>query len=120
MTEGFYETPKALSEYLLFHYGKPDEVLPWDCGPTDALDYPVRCVTECVDANRLPAEARALDLGCGNSLALERLLASRFGSPHLLDAHKKELATKVMREKKEKRCEAGKLTDSRRAAARYR
>ena len=28
MTEGFYETNKALSEYLLFHYGKMDEVLP--------------------------------------------------------------------------------------------
>ena len=64
MTDGFYETSKALSEYLLFHYGKPKEVMPWDCGPTDALDYPARCVTKCVDANRLPAEARALDLGC--------------------------------------------------------
>ena len=42
MTKGFYETDKALSEYLLFHYGKPDEVLPWELGPTDALDYPVR------------------------------------------------------------------------------
>ena len=40
MTKGFYETNKALSEYLLFHYGKPDEVLPWEFGPTDALDYP--------------------------------------------------------------------------------
>jgi len=64
MTEGFYETNKALSEYLLFHYGKLNEVLPWDFGPTDALDYPVRCVTECVDTSRIPDDARALDLGC--------------------------------------------------------
>ena len=64
MTKGFYETDKALSEYLLFHYGKPDEVLPWEFGPTDALDYPVRCVTECVDTGRIPATPRGLDLGC--------------------------------------------------------
>ncbi|MGB0547902.1 MAG: putative 4-mercaptohistidine N1-methyltransferase [Limisphaerales bacterium] len=64
MTKGFYETDKALSEYLLFHYGKPDEVLPWEFGPTDALDYPVRCVTECVDTGRIPANPRGLDLGC--------------------------------------------------------
>ena len=64
MAEGFYETSKALSEYLLFHYGKPEEVLPWDFGPSDALDYPARCVSECVAADRLAANARALDLGC--------------------------------------------------------
>jgi putative 4-mercaptohistidine N1-methyltranferase len=64
MAGGFYETAKALSEYLLFHYGKPEEVLPWDFGPSDALDYPARCVSECVVADRLAANARALDLGC--------------------------------------------------------
>ena len=64
MAEGFYETSKALSEYLLFHYGKPEEVLPWDFGPSDALDYPARCVSECVAADRLEVNARALDLGC--------------------------------------------------------
>ena len=64
MAEGFYETSKALSEYLLFHYGKPEEVLPWDFGPSDALDYPARCVSECVAADRLFDSARALDLGC--------------------------------------------------------
>ena len=37
MAEGFYETSKALSEYLLFHYGKPEEVLPRCFGPSDAL-----------------------------------------------------------------------------------
>ena len=64
MAGGGYETTKALSEYLLFHYGKPGEVLPWDFGPGDALDYPARCVSECVSVDRLPADARALDLGC--------------------------------------------------------
>ena len=59
-----YETDKLLAEYLLFHYGTPDEVLPATGGLRGALDYPVRCVSECVDFARLPEDARALDLGC--------------------------------------------------------
>ncbi len=59
-----YETDKLLHEYLLFHYGTPAEVLPWPAGPYDALDYAVRCVSECVDLALLPPGARALDVGC--------------------------------------------------------
>ncbi len=59
-----YETDNLLAEYLLFHYGTPEEVLPRGGGPREALGYPVRCVTECVDATALPDTARALDLGC--------------------------------------------------------
>ncbi len=59
-----YETDKLAAEYLLFHYGEPREVLPWDFGPVSALDYAVRCVTECADLAALPQNARALDLGC--------------------------------------------------------
>ncbi len=59
-----YETDKLLNEYLLFHYGTYEEIFPWSFGPSDALDYAVRCVTECVDVAALPAGARALDLGC--------------------------------------------------------
>ena len=59
-----YETDKLLREYLLFHYGKPEEVMPWPNGPRDGLDYPRRCVTECLDVAALPANARALDVGC--------------------------------------------------------
>ena len=61
---GFYETERALSEYLLFHYGRPAQVMPWAFGPANALDYPARCVSECLDAAGLPARPRALDLGC--------------------------------------------------------
>lgn len=60
----FYDTEKAVSEYLLFHYGRPDEVLPYNFGPVTALNYPVRCVSECLDLARLPGKPRALDLGC--------------------------------------------------------
>ncbi len=60
----FYETERALSEYLLFHYGSPTQTMPWPFGPTTALNYPARCVSECLDAALLPTDARALDLGC--------------------------------------------------------
>jgi putative 4-mercaptohistidine N1-methyltranferase len=59
-----YETEKLLAEYLLFHYGSAAEVLPYPDGPHAALDYPVRCISQCLDSARLPANARGLDLGC--------------------------------------------------------
>jgi len=60
----FYETDRALSEYLLFHYGSSTETMPWSFGPTAALSFPARCISECLETSRLPAKARALDLGC--------------------------------------------------------
>lgn len=60
----YYDTDRALGEYLLFHYGGVSEVLPWPEGPQTALGYPVRCVRECLDPVRLPPQARGLDLGC--------------------------------------------------------
>ncbi len=59
-----YETDKLLNEYLLFHYGGREEVLPFPQGPVEALHYPVRCVHQCLDLAALPSNARALDLGC--------------------------------------------------------
>ncbi|MFT4688363.1 MAG: putative 4-mercaptohistidine N1-methyltransferase [Limisphaerales bacterium] len=60
----FYETDRAVSEYLHFHYGEDDDLLPWESGPVSALNYPVRCITECLDTARVSDRARALDLGC--------------------------------------------------------
>lgn len=60
-----YETDKLLAEYLLFHYGSAGEILPYPFGPHAALDFPARCVTECVDRSRVNERgATALDLGC--------------------------------------------------------
>ena len=59
-----YETERLLSEYLLFHYGDPGQILPWPFGPESALNFAVRVVLECLDLSALPAEGRALDLGC--------------------------------------------------------
>lgn len=56
-----YETPRLLDEYLLFHYGEPAEVLPWEDGPRSALGFPVRTVTAFLDGS---PQGRALDLGC--------------------------------------------------------
>ncbi|MGJ3241395.1 MAG: putative 4-mercaptohistidine N1-methyltransferase [Opitutales bacterium] len=64
MSNEVYETETLLQEYLLFHYGTAREILPWPFGPKEALDYPVRCVTECVDPAPLGPDSRALDIGC--------------------------------------------------------
>lgn len=58
-----YETDTLLDEYLLFHYGSDHDQMPFDFGPSD-LNFPVRCVTKCVDFTLLPKNASALDLGC--------------------------------------------------------
>ncbi|MDQ8199045.1 putative 4-mercaptohistidine N1-methyltransferase [Pelagicoccus enzymogenes] len=56
--DSFYETDKAISEYLLFHYGEAPHFL----GPTEALDFSKRCAAL---AMRHPLKhGRALDLGC--------------------------------------------------------
>lgn len=61
-----YETDRLLSEYLLFHYGRPEDVLTGELelGCTDILDFPVRCVTTLLDTSRIGADFRALDVGC--------------------------------------------------------
>ena len=50
--KNYYETDRAVSEYLLFHYARTGET-----------SFPVRCARECL-AEQLPSKARALDLGC--------------------------------------------------------
>lgn len=59
-----YESNKLLAEYLLFHFGTADEILPphrtWPAGMREALEFPVRTV-----AHFSPGRvARGLDLGC--------------------------------------------------------
>ena len=60
----FYESDRAVSEYLLFHYGSQTEILPYEDGPVAALDYPVRCVTRFAGTIQYREGMRALDLGC--------------------------------------------------------
>ncbi|HUF63025.1 MAG TPA: putative 4-mercaptohistidine N1-methyltransferase [Verrucomicrobiales bacterium] len=70
-----YETPRLVSEYLLFHYGSSEEILPWPGGPSAALHFPVRVVRELFRPGELPPGPRALELGCAvgrSSLELSR------------------------------------------------
>lgn len=59
-----YETRRLLSEYLLFHYGSEEEILPssrsWPAGMREALGFPLRTVSH---FSATPV-ARGLDLGC--------------------------------------------------------
>ena len=59
-----YKTQRLLEEYLLFHYGNAEEILPYPFGPREALDFATRTVSECLIRDFLPPRARALDLGC--------------------------------------------------------
>lgn len=62
--ESRYETQTLLHQYLLFHYGSEKDQLPFDFGLQQALNFPIRCITECVDITALPKEPIALDIGC--------------------------------------------------------
>ena len=64
MNCGTYESEELLNQYLLFHYGSEQDQLPWDFGPSHALNFPARCISEGVDASRLMPCERALDVGC--------------------------------------------------------
>ena len=59
-----YENPTILAEYLLFHYGTTEEILPdtiaWPAGMKDALDFAVRTPAAFSNAGA----GRGLDLGC--------------------------------------------------------
>ncbi len=92
MIKSFYETDRALAEYLLFHYGSAKQVMPYSFGPADALHFPMRCVRECLNDLPLPPNASGLDLGCAvgrSSFELARHCARVMGidySQRFIDA----------------------------------
>jgi putative 4-mercaptohistidine N1-methyltranferase len=66
-----YESIRAVHEYLLFHYGQKDILMPYSFGPHAALSFPERTAQIC--GQYVPRSAyihsgsgptRALDLGC--------------------------------------------------------
>ena len=71
-----YENPRLLGEYLLFHYGSAEEILPQSRqdGPQGATDFPVRTVSALTDTSQ--PRGRALDLGCATGRSAFEL--SRF------------------------------------------
>jgi putative 4-mercaptohistidine N1-methyltranferase len=60
--KNIYESDLLVDQYLLFHYGTAEDQLPYPAGPSDALFYPVRCVSEFLPA--IGVVESALDLGC--------------------------------------------------------
>jgi putative 4-mercaptohistidine N1-methyltranferase len=64
MSTGFYESDAALAQYLLFHYGTPEQICPLLPEARAACGFPVRCVSESLRHIVRPGRRRALDLGC--------------------------------------------------------
>ena len=61
-----YESSPLLDQYMMLHYGEPEEAMPFGFGPTDAVGFPERTAKLALDAaNALGVSVtRALDLGC--------------------------------------------------------
>ncbi|KAH3858737.1 uncharacterized protein LOC127871671 [Dreissena polymorpha] len=61
-----YESQKLVNEYLVFHYGSPSEVLRYEFGPKDSLDFPRRCAELCFKHYKPSSSvpSRAFDIGC--------------------------------------------------------
>jgi putative 4-mercaptohistidine N1-methyltranferase len=64
MSADFYESDAALEQYLLFHYGAPEQICPLLPDARNACGFPARCVSEPLHHLTLNGKARALDLGC--------------------------------------------------------
>jgi putative 4-mercaptohistidine N1-methyltranferase len=109
MPKKYYDSERAASEYLFFHYG---ERQPW------GLSFPANCVIGCLDVALLREGARALDLGCavgGASFELAKHCAQVIG----IDASKSFIGlARRLRERGScqfKYCEEGELMRSGRA-----
>jgi putative 4-mercaptohistidine N1-methyltranferase len=75
MAAGFYESDEAVAQYLLFHYGTPEQICPLLPEARTACGFPARCVSESLRHIDLKRRGRALDLGCAvgrSSLELGR------------------------------------------------
>jgi putative 4-mercaptohistidine N1-methyltranferase len=64
MSTGFYESDAAVEQYLLFHYGTPEQICPLLSDAQKACGFPARCVSEPLRHIDPQKRARALDLGC--------------------------------------------------------
>jgi len=61
---GFYESDAAVEQYLLFHYGTPEQICPLLPEARTACGFSARCVSESLRRIVLQKRTRALDLGC--------------------------------------------------------
>ena len=61
-----YETQQLINDYMLLHYGKANDLMPYAFGPCNAVHFPIRCAKLVVEsAAKLGiATNRAIDVGC--------------------------------------------------------
>ena len=70
MRDNPYEHIRYVTEYLLFHYGRPGDLCPFPGIPRQMLRFHTRLRTECLlplsrSPRSAPHQTRGLDLGCG-------------------------------------------------------
>jgi putative 4-mercaptohistidine N1-methyltranferase len=85
-----YESSRAVSEYIQFHFGEPTDLMPYSFGPKDALNFPQRTADIC--KKYAGKQSSVLDIGCavgGASFELskhfDRVVGIDF-SQHFVDA----------------------------------
>jgi putative 4-mercaptohistidine N1-methyltranferase len=98
MASGFYESDDAVAQYLLFHYGTPEQICPLLPDARGACGFPVKCVSESLRHIELRKRGRALDLGCAvgrSSLELGRhfddVLGIDFSARFVAEAQRMQL-----------------------------
>ena len=64
MKANLYETERYLHEYLLFHYGQPQDLCRFDFVPQEFLRFHERLREECLLPIPRSGHIRALDIGC--------------------------------------------------------
>jgi len=64
MAADFYASDAGVEQYLLFHYGTPEQICPLLPEARTACGFPARCVSEALRHIDLKRRTRALDLGC--------------------------------------------------------
>src|SRR5271154_2912348 len=94
MSAGFYESDAAVEQYLLFHYGMPEQICPLLPEARTACGFPSHCVSESLRHIVLQKRTRALDLGCAvgrSSFELgrhfEEVVALDFSARFIAAAH---------------------------------
>src|SRR5881394_1813095 len=60
-----YETKRYVDEYLLFHYGRPNDFCPFSFISPNLLRFHERIRKECLLPISAQGKRRALDIGCG-------------------------------------------------------
>ena len=80
-----YESDTLLQQYLVFHYAPVEIQFPYDLTAREAAGFPQKCVSDGLDAERIPNKQRALDIGCAvgrSTFELARTFGEVIGIDH--------------------------------------